>query len=81
MSEIDWSKVTQPFLPNINDEHWITDSALEMKTLDNGKVSVTNPTAKVTVEADNLDDAIRELNLKVQETMKSNAVFIGRSYL
>lgn len=78
MNDIDWSQVTHPFLPNRSKERWITDGLIDVKTADDGKVTLTNESVNVSVTADSFDEAIGKLNNKVQEEIQSGRVFVGR---
>lgn len=79
MSEIDWSKVTQPFKRDRRGERWITHGTINVKTLEDGRVEVTNETLNVTATANSFEEALSECNNKVQEEFTSGKAFIGRS--
>jgi len=78
MNDIDWSKVTHPFLPNRANEKWITSGNIDVQTAENGDVTVTNESINVSVTAPTFDEAILKLNNKVTEELKSGKPFEGR---
>lgn len=81
MSEIDWSKVTHPFLPNRSKERWTTHGTIDVKTLENGHIQVTNETVNVSATAPTFEQALNLCNNKVHEELQSGKAFTGRGYL
>jgi hypothetical protein len=79
MTKINGMEVTHPFLPNRTNQRWTTIGSIDVKNLEDGKVQVTNETVNVTVTADTFDEAIGQLNNKVQEVLRDGSAFIGRS--
>jgi hypothetical protein len=79
MTKINGMEVTHPFLPNRSKERWTTIGTIDIKNLENGKIQVTNETVNISATADTFEEALQEVNNKVQTELNNGNVFLGRS--